>query len=112
LVRIHRAGEGAPYTGLKAAGQIEPAVAAADKAIEAGKLQPLARLLTARTEKGLHEHFAAVTANKRYDVADVDAGRAFTHAYVEFVHYAERVHDAAKTATPERAQNPAEAHTH
>src|SRR5574340_348706 len=33
LVRIHRAGEGAPYTGLKAAGTVEPSVAAADKAL-------------------------------------------------------------------------------
>ncbi|HSQ92093.1 MAG TPA: DUF6448 family protein, partial [Nitrospiraceae bacterium] len=29
LVRIHRAGEGAPYTGLKPAGTVEPAVAEA-----------------------------------------------------------------------------------
>lgn len=34
LVRIHRAGEGAPYTGLKPAGTpVEPAIEAADKAI-------------------------------------------------------------------------------
>ena len=31
LVRIHRAGEGASYTGLKPAGKIEPPIAAADK---------------------------------------------------------------------------------
>lgn len=112
LVRVHRAGEGAPYTGLKAAGQIEPAVSAADKALETGKLQPLAKLLTGRMEKGLHDHFDAVTAKKRYESTDVEAGRAFTHAYVEFVHYAERVYDAAKTTTPDHAQKPTAAHTH
>src|SRR5512140_3594367 len=32
LVRLHRAGEGAPYTGLKAAG-VEPAIAHADAAL-------------------------------------------------------------------------------
>src|ERR1051326_7561606 len=38
LVRIHRAGEGEPYTGLKPAGRdLEPAIPAADKAIESGK---------------------------------------------------------------------------
>ena len=37
LVRVHRQGEGAPYTGLKS-GKVEPPVAAADKAIEIGKL--------------------------------------------------------------------------
>jgi len=38
LVRIHRAGEGAGYTGLKPAGKIEPPIAAADKSLETGKL--------------------------------------------------------------------------
>src|SRR4026209_2968681 len=54
LVRIHRAGEGAPYTGLKPAGTVEPPVAAADRAIETGKLQPLGKLVGDRMEKGLH----------------------------------------------------------
>jgi hypothetical protein len=112
LVRIHRAGEGAPYTGLKHAGQIEPPVAAADKAIETGKLQPLAKLVTGRVEKGLHGHFDAVTAKKGYNSADVEAGRAYTHSYVEFVHYAERLYDAAETTTPDHAQKPAAVHTH
>lgn len=34
LVRIHRAGEGAPYTGLKPGAAVDPAVALADKALE------------------------------------------------------------------------------
>jgi hypothetical protein len=34
LVRIHRASEGAPYTGLKAAGTVEPVVAKADQALQ------------------------------------------------------------------------------
>ena len=38
LVRVHRAGEGAAYTGLKPAGKPEPSVAAADQAIATGKL--------------------------------------------------------------------------
>jgi hypothetical protein len=112
LVRIHRAGEGAPYTGLKPAGQIEPAVAASDKAIETGKLQPLAKLVTGRVEKGLHHHFDAVTARKGYNPANVEAGRAYTHAYVDFVHYAERLHDAAETKSAEGVQKPAAAHAH
>jgi hypothetical protein len=111
LVRVHRAGEGAAYSGLKPAGQTEPPVAAADHAIESGKLQPLARLVTGRVEKGLHGHFDAVMSKKRYSSDDIEAGRAFTHAYVEFIHYAERLHDAA-AATPEHAQKPAAIHNH
>ncbi|MGA0611642.1 DUF6448 family protein [Caldimonas sp. KR1-144] len=101
LVRIHRAGEGAPYTGLKPAGAVEPPVAAADKAIEAGRLQGLATTISERAERGLREHFAQVMATKRYEPNDVEAGRAHSSAYVEFVHYAERLYGAAETLAPE-----------
>jgi hypothetical protein len=100
LVRVHRAGEGAPYTGLKPAGEVEPPVAAADKAIASGKPQELAELISGRVEKGLHGQFAEVMAKKRYDPNDVEAGRAYTAAYVEFTHYAERLYNAAETQAP------------
>ena len=46
LVRLHRAGEGAPYTGLKPAGRdLGPAIPAADRALETGDVEPLVRLL-------------------------------------------------------------------
>jgi hypothetical protein len=112
LVRVHRAGEGAGYTGLKPAGHVEPPVAAADKALETGKLQPLGKLVNERIEKGLHGHFDAVMAKKKYNPNDVEAGRAYSSAYVEFVHYAERLYDAAETMAPEHVQKPAAAPTH
>ena len=112
LVRVHRAGEGADYTGLKPAGRVEPAVAAADKAIESGKLQPLGRLVGERMEKGLHAHFDAVMAKKKYAQDDVAAGRAYSSAYVEFVHYAESLYGAAERLAPEQAAKAAPAHSH
>jgi hypothetical protein len=112
LVRIHRAGEGAAYTGLKPAGQIEPAVAAADKSIESGKLQPLAKLVQGRVENGLHGHFDSVMAKKNYSPADVAAGRAYVGAYVEFVHYAERLYETAGAAAPRHAAAAPEGHRH
>jgi hypothetical protein len=112
LVRVHRAGEGAPYTGLKPAGTVEPPVVAADKAIASGKLQPLAKLITDRSEKGLHRHFAEVMAKKKYGPADVEAGRAYSSAYVEFVHYAERLYDAAQVMAPDQAENTPVRHAH
>lgn len=113
LVRVHRAGEGAAYTGLKPAGTVEPPVAAADRAIASGKLEGLAKLIFARIEHGLHEQFAQVMAKKQYDRKDVAAGRAYSSAYVEFVHYAERLYDAAQTMAPEHVQKAvAPAHTH
>lgn len=112
LVRIHRAGEGAGYTGLKPAGHIEPAVAAADKAIESGRLQPLAKVVSERMEQGLHGHFDAVMAKKKYNPDDVEAGRAYTGAYVEFVHYAERLYDAAESTAPHTGDKPGAGHAH
>ena len=100
LVRVHRAGEGAPYTGLKPAGKVEAPVAAADSAIANGNLQPLARLVAERMEQGLHRHFEGVMAKKNYRANDVEAGRAYAGAYVEFVHYAERLYDAAEAMAP------------
>ena len=114
LVRIHRAGEGAGYTGLKPAGKIEPPIAAADRALEAGKLQELAQLIMKRMEHGLHRNFDAVMKKKGYSPNDVAAGRAFASAYVEFTHYVERLYDAAETLAPGQVQKqaPGLAHTH
>ena len=42
LVRIHRAAEGVPFTGVKPSGTpIDEKVLAADKSIEVGNLSPL-----------------------------------------------------------------------
>jgi hypothetical protein len=114
LVRIHRAGEGAGYSGLKPAGKIEPPIAAADKSLETGKLQDVAQLISRRTEQGLHRNFEAMMKKKNYSPNDVAAGRAFSSAYVEYTHYVERLYDAAETLAPERAQSqaPAPAHLH
>lgn len=101
LVRVHRAGEGAPYTGLKPAGQVEPPVAAADKAMATGKLDEVAKLVSTRIEDGLHKHFEQVVAKKKYDPNNLQAGRAFSNAYVEYVHYVERLYNAAETLAPD-----------
>ena len=116
LVRVHRAGEGAPYTGLKPAGEIEPAIAAADKSIETGKLEPVAKLVIDRTKEGLHGQFDAVTAKKKHNPSDVAAARAYVGAYVEYVHYVERLYNAAGNPETAHAQEvpgaakPAHAH--
>ena len=58
LVRVHREGEGAPYTGLKPAGTaVDPAVAASDRALETGSVEPLVKLLTTEVDKGLRHRF-------------------------------------------------------
>ena len=114
LVRLHRAGEGAGYTGLKPAGKIAPPIAAADKSLESGKLEGVAKLVSERMEQGLHRHFEDMMKKKKYNPNDVAAGRAFASAYVEYTHYVERLYDAAETLAPGRVQKeaPGLAHSH
>jgi hypothetical protein len=110
LVRVHRAGEGAPYTGLKPAGEIEPPIAAADKALASGRLDDVAKLITDRAHSGLHQHFDAVAKSRRFDASDVGAGREHVGAYVAYVHYVERLYDAAAPAAHAHEPSPAHAH--
>lgn len=99
VVRLHRAGEGAPYTGLKSAGRdLGPAIPAADKAIEAGSPKPLQHLLTHAIQEGLAKRFKDVIAKKNFDPKDIGAGREYVKAYVAFIHYVEGLHQAASNS--------------
>lgn len=99
LVRVHRAGEGASYTGLKPAGRdLGPAIPAADRALETGAVGPLEDLLADAVRSGLQEHFEALRTLKQYEPNDVAAGRRYVQAYVGYIHYVERLHEAATTA--------------
>ena len=95
LVRVHRAGEGAPYTGLKPAGQkLPPAIVAADAAVAKGSAAAVEELLVESVRHGLHERFAKVKAQK-VPGGDVAAGRAWVAAYVPFIHWVEAVDGAS-----------------
>ena len=96
LVRIHRAGEGAPYTGLKPAGTQEPGVRASDMALESGSADALVKELTADVSSGLRRRFERTLKRKKHADESVEAGREFVESYVEFVHYAQRLHEAAE----------------
>jgi hypothetical protein len=114
LVRIHRAGEGAPYTGLKAAGTVEPSVAAADKALESGSVDGLVTMINDAAAKGIRKRFESTKEAKKHADHGVEYGRKFAAAYVEFTHYAERLHmDAEKPAAHGKAaEGEAAGHQH
>ena len=95
-VRIHRAGENAPYTGLKPAGRdLGPAIPAADKALETGSDEALTQLLTEKVREGVHSHFKEVVEKKKFAPNDVAAGREYVEAYVVYIHYVESLYEAA-----------------
>jgi Family of unknown function (DUF6448) len=96
LVRIHRSGEGAPFTGLKQAGRdLGPAIPAADKALLDGSADGVLKLLTDRLECGVREHFEHAQVAKDFDENDVDTGRNFVKAYVEYIHCVEALYRQA-----------------
>jgi hypothetical protein len=98
VVRVHRAGEGSPYTGLKPAGRdLGPAIPAADKALDEGSLGPVMTLLTKGVEDGLRRHFEEAITARQFKPGDVSAGREYVKAYVEFIHYVERLYEAVTT---------------
>jgi hypothetical protein len=107
LVRIHRAGEGEPYAGLKPAGSTEPALVAADQALETGKVAALVQDLQQRIATGLKQRFDQAQAAKAHADHNVEAGRAYVEAYVGFIHYYENLH-----ATAERSAARGAAHQH
>lgn len=110
LVRVHRAGEGAPYTGLKPAGRdLGPAIPAADRALEAGSIDKVLKTLNDAVRKGLHEHFHRALEHKGFAPNDVRAGRQYVEAYVPYIHYVERLWQAASGAAHGHHAEPVEA---
>jgi len=96
LVRIHRAGEGAPYTGLKPGEEIDPAVALADKALVSGNVDKLVNVLTNAMGNGIRKRFVEAYGNQKHADESVDKGREFVESYVIFTHYVEGIHGLIK----------------
>jgi len=96
-VRLHREGEGAPYTGLKPAGlDWGPVVPKADKAIEQGNPKEVIQLLTHAAEQELQKRFKHAMAKKKYDENDVDAAREYVQANLGFVLYSHHLYTNIK----------------
>lgn len=99
LVRIHRTGEGAPFTGLKPAGRdLGPAIPAADMALKDGSIEKVIKLLTDAVVEGLHGRFHAAFSRREFAPDDVKAGREFVEVYVPYIHYVERLWRDATSA--------------
>ena len=99
LVRIHRAGERAPFTGLAPAGRdLGPAIPLADQALRTGDVEPLMKLITTETREGITQRFEQARKARDHPSTDVEAGRRYVEAYVTFIHYVERAYEAASRA--------------
>lgn len=93
LVRVHRLGEGEPYTGLRPAGAEMPAgIVRADRSLAEGSVAELAGHVAERAAASVQEAFERVSQLAAYDVTDVEAGRRYVRAYTEYVHFVEALH--------------------
>lgn len=99
LVRLHRAGEGEPFTGIKPKGtDLGPVIPLADAAIKSGSPRALTKVITEATNEGLHHRFSRVLAKRNFKPKDIAAGREYVDAYVLFTHYVEGLYNVAAAA--------------
>ena len=97
VVRIHRAGEGAPFTGLKPAGLGHgPVVPVAEKAIEDGSPDELVKVLTQAVEGQIRERFEHVMHLKREAAGKgVTEMREYVEAMLGLEVYSHKLYECA-----------------
>ena len=94
VVRIHRTGEGEPYTGLKPAGtDLSPVIPVADKAIQTGSVELLLKLFPDDFKGEIQKRFSDTIEKKKFNKTDVEAGRKYVGAYIGFIHYLEHLYE-------------------
>ena len=103
VVRIHRAGEGAPFSGLKPAGSVEPAIALADTALASGSAEALTDALTEHVARVVEARVERAVAARTKAAESVAAGRAYVAAYVELMHTVEGLEAALGDGHDEHA---------
>lgn len=92
VVRLHRAGEGQPYTGLKPAGtNTDPVIRAADKALDNGSPKELVKFFPENTRAEVEDRFRDAISRKKFHWNDVAAGRKYLAMYVSLLEYLEHL---------------------
>ncbi|MEA4936989.1 MAG: DUF6448 family protein [Paludibacter sp.] len=93
LVRLHRETEGAPFTGLKAAGTTKPIVQMSDEAIANNNIDDLLGKLNKHIGKAIKEKYDKVARLNKIKNDSPDKGREYVEAYVDYTHTIEAIHD-------------------
>jgi hypothetical protein len=106
LVRVHRAGEGEAFTGIKPAGSVDPGIAAADEALRSGSADALAKRLASALSAGVLERFGLALERSKHSSESVEAGRAYVEAYVDYIHFVEGIDEIATRGVPHAHREP------
>lgn len=93
LVRLHRQGEGAPFTGLKPVGSTTQIIQMADNSLAKREVSSLIKDLTAHIEAVINEKYQKVAALSEKKNDSVEQGRAYVEAYVDYTHTLEALEE-------------------
>ena len=94
VVRLHRGGEGEPYTGVKPLGtDLGPVIPLADKSLAAGSADELLKLFPTSARADVESRFQEALKRQRFNRNDVEAGRDYVKAYITFMHYIEELYE-------------------
>jgi Family of unknown function (DUF6448) len=98
-VRIHRAGEGAPFTGLKPAGlDVGPVIPIAEEAIAAGSPDKLVEFLTNAVREEVSDRYDGMLRAKKQAPAGVDRARDYVEAMLGLEVWSHKLFGAIKAA--------------
>jgi len=96
VVRLHRASEGAPYTGLRPAGQDEgPVIPVAERTLDTGSADELIRLLTEVVADQAKTRLDRAMALKQQEQDSVAAAREYVEAMLGLQVWAHKLYLAA-----------------
>lgn len=93
IVRLHRIGEGAPYTGVKPARDPGRMVRTVEAALLEGDGSELTDLVLGEVRRELERRFETALTLK--EGADIDRARRYVEARLGLVAWAQRLHDHA-----------------
>jgi hypothetical protein len=91
LVRLHRAGEGEAFNGLKAAGSAASAIVATDGALAEGNIDQLADRYAAAVRDAVKHRFDDAHTKRKVAEESSAQGREYVQAYVELTHFVENL---------------------
>lgn len=96
VVRVHRAGEGAPFTGLKPAGlDTGPVIPAAEHSLETGSPHDLAAMLCEIVREQVEHRHGSAMLLRVHAAEGVTAARAYVEAALGLQVWANRLYKQA-----------------
>ncbi|MCP4580255.1 MAG: hypothetical protein GY839_01460 [candidate division Zixibacteria bacterium] len=93
FIRVHRASEGAPFTGIKEAGTMPPIFIELDEALESGSVDDLANKIANAVRENIVKRFEHAVDLSEHQDHSVEDGREFVEAYVTYMHFVEGLHN-------------------